>query len=93
MWECVRIRKRNETYFCLVNAKLTFNRVNVSCAMKTDRQPPLLVRVGGLETPGKVCRSRKSSECSKTHFSFPVVLWLLSIGSCIWSYSKPACDD
>lgn len=39
--EFVRIRKRNETSFCRCGwyetAKLAFNRLNVSCPIKTDQ--------------------------------------------------------
>lgn len=48
--------------------------------MKTP-SGPLPARVGGLETMGKVYRSRKSSKCSRTRCAFPVVPWLLCTGS------------
>lgn len=34
----------------------------------------------------------RSSECPKTHFSFPAALWLLLWAPCMWSYKKPAGD-
>lgn len=73
-----------------MNAKLTFNRVNVSCPVKQTSRLPSFVRVGGLETPHKVCRSRKRAEGSRKHFCLSVVPWFLSTGFCLWSYRKPA---
>ena len=50
--------------------------------MKQTSRLPSFVRVGGLETPRKVCRSRKRAEGSRKHFCLPVVPWLPSTGFC-----------